>query len=43
MVIADTVARKIVAPQQLPVGAITAVLGVPIFLLLLKRLGASGR
>ena len=43
MVIADTAARTIVAPQQLPVGAITAVLGVPIFLLLLKRLGASGR
>lgn len=43
VVIADTAARTIVAPQQLPVGAITAVLGVPIFLLLLKRLGESGR
>jgi len=37
LVIADTVARTIVAPRQLPVGAITAVIGVPIFLFLLSR------
>jgi len=37
VVLADTVARTIIAPQQLPVGAITAVLGVPVFLVLLGR------
>jgi len=41
VVIADTVARTIVAPRQLPVGAITAMLGVPLFLLLLRRLGSE--
>jgi iron complex transport system permease protein len=39
VVIADTLARTVIAPQQLPVGAITALLGVPMFLLLLRRLG----
>ena len=34
---ADTLARTILAPQQLPVGIITAFLGVPIFLVLLLR------
>jgi iron complex transport system permease protein len=37
LVIADTVARIIVAPAQLPVGVITAMTGGPIFLLLLIR------
>ena len=32
LVLADTVARTIAAPQQLPVGVITALIGVPIFL-----------
>lgn len=41
LVIADTVARTIVAPRQLPVGAITAVIGVPIFLFLLSRTATS--
>jgi iron complex transport system permease protein len=43
LVIADTVARTLIAPRQLPVGAITAVLGVPLFLLLLRRLGSGQR
>jgi iron complex transport system permease protein len=34
---ADLVARTAAAPRQLPVGAIMALLGVPIFLLLLRR------
>ena len=34
---ADLLARTIVAPQQLPVGAITAALGVPLFLVLLRN------
>jgi iron complex transport system permease protein len=37
LVIADTLARTIVAPQQLPVGVLTALIGVPVFLYLLTR------
>jgi iron complex transport system permease protein len=37
MVLADTVARVIVAPAQLPVGVVTAVVGGPFFLLMLVR------
>ena len=33
----DTLARKIIAPTELPVGIITAILGVPFFLFLLIR------
>lgn len=34
---ADTLARSMIAPQQLPVGVLTALLGVPVFLFLLNR------
>jgi iron complex transport system permease protein len=37
LVIADTVARTVMAPRQLPVGALTAAIGVPIFLFLMSR------
>ncbi|MCL2523592.1 MAG: iron ABC transporter permease [Betaproteobacteria bacterium] len=37
LVLADTVARTVVAPQQLPVGVLTALIGVPLFLFLLSR------
>lgn len=37
LVLADTLARTLLAPQQLPVGIITALLGVPLFLYLLRR------
>lgn len=37
LVVADTLARSVMAPEQLPVGVITALLGVPMFLLLLNR------
>lgn len=37
---ADTLARTIIAPEQLPVGVLTALLGVPIFLFLLSRTGS---
>ena len=37
LLLADTVARVAFAPQQLPVGVITALLGVPAFLFLLMR------
>lgn len=36
---ADTVARTLVAPSQLPVGVLTALVGVPLFLWLLRRSG----
>lgn len=37
LLIADTLARTMVAPRQLPVGAITAAIGVPLFLILMSR------
>ncbi|MBL4659837.1 MAG: iron ABC transporter permease [Alcanivoracaceae bacterium] len=37
LLIADTFARTIVAPIQLPVGIFTAIFGVPVFLLLLRK------
>ena len=37
LVVADTVARMVVAPAQLPVGVITAMIGGPFFLFLLIR------
>ncbi|MWJ29307.1 iron chelate uptake ABC transporter family permease subunit [Halomonas sp. ZH2S] len=37
LVLADTLARTLIAPEQLPVGVITALLGVPTFLYLLYR------
>jgi iron complex transport system permease protein len=35
--LADTLARSIIAPQQLPVGVLLALLGVPAMLFLLTR------
>ena len=37
LIVADTLARVVISPGELPVGAITALLGGPVFLLLLKR------
>lgn len=37
LVLSDTLARTVLAPRQLPVGVITALLGVPLFLVLLNR------
>lgn len=42
MVLADLLARTVVAPVEVPVGIITAVLGGPFFLLLLKGRGVGG-
>ena len=41
LVIADTLARTIMAPRQLPVGALTAAIGVPLFLILMSRIRAE--
>lgn len=37
LVLTDTLARVLMAPQQLPVGVVTALIGVPVFLYLLNR------
>jgi iron complex transport system permease protein len=37
LTLADLMARTVVAPTQLPVGVITAIVGVPVFLWLLSR------
>lgn len=37
MLLADTLARSVLAPMQLPVGTVTALLGTPVFLYLLTR------
>jgi iron complex transport system permease protein len=38
LLLADTLARCVLAPQQLPVGVITALIGVPVFLLQLHQI-----
>ena len=37
IVVADTLARTIVAPTELPVGAMTAIAGAPVFIYLMRR------
>src|SRR6266849_5436063 len=37
VIVADTLSRTIIAPRELPVGAITALIGAPLFIYLLKR------
>lgn len=39
LVIADTLARTVASPRELPVGIITALIGAPVFLYLLRRGG----
>ena len=43
LTLADTAARTVMAPQQLPVGVLTALIGVPVFLFLLSRSPRSTR
>lgn len=42
LIIADTLARTVLAPRQLPVGALTAAIGVPLFLILMSRSRRAG-
>ncbi len=42
LVAADTLARTLIAPAELPVGVITAIVGGPFFLYLLRRRKRSG-
>jgi iron complex transport system permease protein len=37
VIVADSVARTVIAPRELPVGAVTALIGAPLFIYLLKR------
>lgn len=37
VIVADTASRSVIAPRELPVGAITALIGAPLFIYLLKR------
>jgi iron complex transport system permease protein len=41
LVLADLAARTVVAPGELPIGVVTALLGAPAFALLLRRAGRS--
>lgn len=40
LVLADTAARTVISPAQLPVGVVTAFLGAPFFLMLLAKRGS---
>jgi iron complex transport system permease protein len=37
LVLADTLARSVLRPVELPVGVVTALVGVPLFAVLLRR------
>ncbi|MFQ5450107.1 MAG: FecCD family ABC transporter permease [Nitrospinaceae bacterium] len=39
LIVCDTVARTVIAPTEIPVGVITAMIGAPFFIWLLKRQG----
>jgi iron complex transport system permease protein len=43
LVLADLVARSIVAPAELPIGILTALIGAPVFLWMLLQRGRRGR
>lgn len=39
LLLADIIARTIAAPSELPIGIITSIIGAPLFILLLKKIG----
>jgi iron complex transport system permease protein len=43
LVLCDTVARTVMAPSELPLGVVTAVIGAPVFVVILsvRRMGNS--
>jgi iron complex transport system permease protein len=41
LMLTDAVARTVAAPAELPLGAVTAVIGVPVFVMLLRRRGIA--
>lgn len=43
LIAADLIARQVVAPAELPIGIVTAVIGAPVFLwILIRRRGLGG-
>ena len=42
VIVADTLSRTLIAPRELPVGAITALIGAPLFIYLLRRGASAG-
>ncbi|MFD5868327.1 FecCD family ABC transporter permease [Corynebacterium sp. NPDC060344] len=43
LLLADTIARTVLAPSELPVGVVTAAVGAPFFLFILRRFSRVGR
>lgn len=43
LLLADTLARTVLAPSELPVGVVTAAVGAPFFLFILRRFSQAGR
>ncbi len=41
LVLADVVARTAMSPSELPIGVVTAAIGAPFFLVVLRRSGRS--
>ena len=41
LLLADTIARTVVSPVELPLGVVTAVIGAPVFVVLLRRTRAA--
>jgi iron complex transport system permease protein len=41
LVLADAIARTAASPMEIPIGVVTAFLGVPLFLVLLRRAARS--
>jgi iron complex transport system permease protein len=41
MLFADLVARNVMSPAELPVGAITAIIGTPVFAYMLMKRGRT--
>jgi len=37
LILCDTLARTIISPSELPVGAVTAIIGAPVFVYLLRK------
>jgi len=42
LLVADVIARSVMAPQELPVGVVTAIAGAPFFLWVLRRAKNQG-
>jgi iron complex transport system permease protein len=41
LIVADLIARTVIAPTELPVGVVTALAGAPFFVFLLRRIKRS--